>query len=88
MYSGNLPQTAYSSAVKFTRLIPWNVWVQHESMVKTIYTLVLIQYHVIRILSKNKFVKPNYQPLLLGENYTEIKAWQQKFAQKTLSEMF
>ena len=88
MYSGNLLQTAYSSTVKFTLLIPWNVWVQHESMVKTIYTLVLIQYHVVRILSKNKFVKPNYRPLLLGENYTEIKAWQQKFAQKTLSEMF
>ena len=88
MYSGNLLQTAYSSTVKFTRLIPWNVWVQHEIMVKTIYTLVLIQYHVVRILSKNKFVKPNYRPLLLGENYTEIKAWQQKFAQKTLSEMF
>ena len=76
MYSGNHLQAAYSSTVTLTRLIPWNVWVQHKSMVKTIYTLVLIHYHVLRILSTNKFFKPNYQPLLLGENYTEIKVWQ------------
>ena len=30
----------------------------------------------------------NCQPLLLGENYTQINAWQLKFAQKTSSEMF
>ena len=29
---------------------------------------------------KNKVVKLNFQPLLLRENYTEIKAWQLKFA--------
>ena len=29
---------------------------------------------------KNKTVIPNCQPLLLGENYVEIKAWQLKFA--------
>ena len=29
---------------------------------------------------KNKIVIPNCQPLLLGEIYTEIKAWQLKFA--------
>ena len=70
-----------------TRLIPWNFWAQHENMVKPIYSLVLIQHHVVRILSKNTFVKPSYQSLLLGENYTKIKAWQLKFVQKTLSEM-
>ena len=79
---------AYSSTVKFTRLIPWNFWAQHEKMVKPIYSLVLIQHHVVRILSKNTFVKPSYQPLLLGENYTQVKAWQLRFVQKTLSEMF
>ena len=29
---------------------------------------------------KNKIVIPNYQRLLLGENYTEINAWQLKYA--------
>ena len=29
---------------------------------------------------KNKIVTPNCQPLILGEDYTEIKAWQLKFA--------
>ena len=31
--------------------------------------------------NKNKIFILNCQPLLLGENYTEIKAWQLKFAQ-------
>ena len=30
---------------------------------------------------KNEIVKLNCQPLLLGENYIEIKAWHLKFAQ-------
>ena len=47
---------------------------QAEGMVKPIKTLVLIQHHVERILLKNKLVIPNCQPLLLGENYIEIKA--------------
>ena len=47
---------------------------QAEGMVKPRKTLVLIQHHVERILQKNKLVIPNCQPLLLGENYTEIKA--------------
>ena len=29
---------------------------------------------------KNKIVTPNCQPLILGEDYTEIIAWQLKFA--------
>ena len=33
---------------------------------------------------KNKIVIWNFQPLTLGENYTEIKAWQQKFPYKNL----
>ena len=43
--------TAYSSAIKFTRLISGNICVQDELMVKPIYALVLIQYHVKRIFS-------------------------------------
>ena len=66
--------TTYSSAIKFTRLIPGNICVQAEGMVKPIKTAVLIQHHIERILQKNKLVIPNCQPLLLGENYTEIKA--------------
>ena len=39
--------TAYSSAIKFTCLIPGNVCVQDEGMVKSMcmYILVLIQHH-------------------------------------------
>ena len=66
--------TSYSSTIKFTRLIPGNVCVQAEGVLKPMETLVLIQHHVDRILLKNKIVIPNYQPLLLGQNYTEIKA--------------
>ena len=44
--------TAYSSAIKFTRLIPGNVCVQAEGIVKPMKTLVLIQHHVERILLK------------------------------------
>ena len=66
--------TAYSSTIKFTRLIPGNVCVRAEGVLKPMETLVLIQHHVDRILLKNKIVIPNYQPLLLGQNYTEIKA--------------
>ena len=42
--------TAYSSAIKFTRLIPGNVCVQAEGMLKPMKTLVLIQHHFERIL--------------------------------------
>ena len=67
--------TAYSSAIKFTLLIPGNVCVQAEGMLKFMKTLVLIQHYVERILyKKNKIVILDCQPLLLGENYTEIKA--------------
>ena len=51
-----------------------NVCVQAEGMLKPMETLVLIQHHVERVLLKNKIVIPNCQPLLLGGNYTEIKA--------------
>ena len=41
----------------------------------------LIQRNVcVKNPIKNKLVIPNCQALLLGENYTEIKAWQLKFA--------
>ena len=42
--------TAYSSALKSTCLIPGNVCVQAEGMMKPMKTLVLIQHHVERIL--------------------------------------
>ena len=42
--------TAYSSAIKFSRLIPENVCVQAEGMLEPMKTLVLIQQHVKRIL--------------------------------------
>ena len=67
--------TAYSSAIKFTLLIPRNVCVQAEGMLKITKTLVLIQHYVERIIfKKNKIVILNCQPLLLVETYTEIKA--------------
>ena len=42
--------TAYSSAIKFTRLISGNVCVQAVGMLKATKTLALIQHHVERIL--------------------------------------
>ena len=42
--------TAYSSAIKFSRLIPGNVSKQAEGMVKPMKTLALIQHHIKRIL--------------------------------------
>ena len=42
--------TAYSSAIKLTCLIPGNVCVQDEGMVKSMFTFVLIQHHVEIIL--------------------------------------
>ena len=42
--------TAYSTDIKFTRLIPGNVCVQAEGMLKPMKTLVLIQHHFERIL--------------------------------------
>ena len=75
--------SAYNSLLvhckSFTRLIPENVCVQAERMLKPMKTLVLSQRHVERILYKNKVAKLNFQPLLLRENYTEIKARQLKF---------
>ena len=62
------------STIKFTRLTPGNVCVQAEGMLKPMKTLVLIQHHVERMLQKNKIVILNCQLLILGENYTEIKA--------------
>ena len=35
--------------MKFTRVIPGNVCVQDKSMVKAMYSLVLIQYRVVRV---------------------------------------
>ena len=66
--------TAYLSAIKFARLIPGNVCLQAEGMLKPMKTLVLIQHHVERMLQKNKIVILNCQLLILGENYAEIKA--------------
>ena len=47
---------------------------QPEGMLKSMKTIVLIQQHVERILQKNKIVLRYCQPLLLGEDYTEIIA--------------
>ena len=51
--------TVYSSAIKITRLIPGNVCVQAEGMLKLLKTLVLIQHHVERILEQK--IKLPYQ---------------------------
>ena len=75
---------AYSSTIKFTRLILWNFWAQHENMVKPIYSLVLIQHHVVRILSKNTFVKPSYQPFTTRNKLH----WKKSLAAKVCSENF
>ena len=45
-------KTAYSSAIKFTRLTPGNVFVQAEGMLRPMKTLVLIEHHVEEILLK------------------------------------
>ena len=50
---------AYSSTIKFTRLISGNVCVQAAGMLKSMNTLVLIQRHIERILLKRK--KLSYQ---------------------------
>ena len=54
---------------KVTCLIPGNVCVQAEGVLKPMKTLVLIQQYV-----ENKTVILNCHPLLLGESYIEIKA--------------
>ena len=51
---------------------------QPETILKSMKSLVLMQHHIKRIISKNKIVIANYQSLLLG-NYTEIIASQLKF---------
>ena len=43
-------RTAYSSAIKFTRLTLGNFCVQAEDMLKPMKTLVLFQHHAERIL--------------------------------------
>ena len=42
--------TANWSAIKYTYLIPGNICLQDESMVKPMYTLVMIHHHVERIV--------------------------------------
>ena len=65
-------------------MIPENICVQADGILKLMKTLVLIQHHVERILQKkSKIVIPNCPPLVVGENYTEIKAWQLKFVYET-----
>ena len=53
-------RTAYSSAIKFTRLISGNVCVQAEGMMKTMKTLVLIQHKHMSKESYNK-IQLSYQ---------------------------
>ena len=73
--------TAYSSAVKFTRLIPGNVCLQTDGMLKPIKSVAPVDpAPYSKNTVKNEIVKLNCQPLLLGENYFEIKAWHLKFA--------
>ena len=57
---------------------------QLEGMLKSMKTLVLIQHHVERILWKYEIIIPNCEPLLLGEDYTDVIAWQLKFAYSDL----
>ena len=47
--------TVYSSAIKFTHLMPGNVCVQAEGMMKPMKRLVLIQHNHGKILQKIKF---------------------------------
>ena len=60
--------SAYNSLlvcyIKFTCLIPGNVCVQAEGMLKPMKILVLIQRHVKKILSKNQIVILNCQYVL------------------------
>ena len=60
--------------MNFTYLIPGNVCVEAEGILRPMKTLVLIQHHVERILEEKIKLSSNCQPLLLGENYVEIKA--------------
>ena len=83
--------TAYSSAIKFTCLIPGNVCVPAEGTLKSMKTLVLIRHHAEIILQKSTIVllncrrKLHWNKSLLSliptctKSYTEIKAWQLKF---------
>ena len=50
--------SSYQSSIKFTREIAGNVCIQNEDIVKSMYTLVLIQHHVKRILKKGKLAIP------------------------------
>ena len=57
--------------MRFTRLIPGDVCVQEEVMVKPIFVLAMIQHQVERIQKKNNLVIPKFQTLLLGKNCTK-----------------
>ena len=57
--------------MRFTRLIPGDVCVQEEVMVKPIFVLAMIQHQVERIQKKNNLVIPKFQNLLLGKNCTK-----------------
>ena len=62
--------TAYSSAIKFTRLIPGDVSLQSEGMLNFSIDSAPCQKNPM----KNITVMLSCQPLLLRKNYTEIKA--------------
>ena len=57
--------------MRFTRLIPGDVCVQEEGMVKPIFVLAMIQHQVERIQKKNNLAIPKFQTLLLGKNCTK-----------------
>ena len=70
--------TAYTSAIKFTRLILGNVCVQAEGMLKLFKSL-LKTFSIDPAPCRNNRIKnkvfiSNCQPLVLGEHYTKIKA--------------
>ena len=75
--------SAYNSLLvryKVTRLVPGNVCIQAEGMLKPMKTLVLTStISKESYENKNTIVILNCQPLLLGENCTEIRVWQLKF---------
>ena len=57
-------------------MVAWNVCVQAKGIAYENFSIDSVLYRKNPI--KNKLVIPNCQPVLLGENYTETKAWQLK----------
>ena len=61
-------------------MIPEYIFVQAEGILKPMNFTIDPAPCRKNPTKKNKIVIPNCPPLLPGENYTEVKAWQLKFA--------